>query len=180
MKFICLTAFVLGFFLFSGCAFTPPIPTKDANPSSALVVIRSVASGKYFAGLGFSIFGDESFGFILKNKQSGEEFECLRFNSKICIVGNIPAGDYEISRAITPLKKPIVGTRIEAGLGKYTFDISVKPDVNYLGNYIITTEQDGFSLNVAIWKEVPFTAEDQSLINQLLQNSPDAGWKMAE
>jgi hypothetical protein len=176
MKFKTLAILVLSCIFFYGCAAT--LPKKEPGENNALVVIRSQASGSYFIGLGLGIFGDEPLQFILKSKNSGKEYVCKRFNDKVCVAANIPAGEYEVTIANSPLKQPLIGTPVKVELGNHKFDISVEPDVNYVGKFIVKTEQDGAALKVASWQNQVLSSEDKALLNEIMANNAESGWKM--
>ena len=176
MKFRTLTILVLGCIFFYGCAST--LPMKEPGENNALVVIRSEASGSYFIGLGLGLFGDEPLQFILKSKSSGKEYVCKRFNDKVCVAANIPAGEYEVTTANSPLKQPLVGTPVKVELGDHKLLLSVEPDVNYMGKFIVKTEQDGTVLKVASWENQVLSSEDNALMAEILANNAESGWKM--
>ena len=171
MKFKTLTILVLSCIFFYGCAAT--LPMKEPGENNALVAIRSQASGSYFIGL------DEPLQFILKNKKTNKEYVCKRFNDKICVAANIPAGEYVVTTANSPLKQPIVGTPVKVELGDHRLDISVEPDVNYMGKFVIKTPQDGTVLKVAAWENQVLSREDTALMDQIRANNADSGWKMS-
>jgi len=175
MKFKALAILVLSCIFFYGCAAT--LPMKEPGENNALVAIRSQASGSYFIGLGLGIFGDEPLQFILKSKNSDKEYVCKRFNDKICVAANIPAGEYEVTTANSPLKQPIVGTPVKVELGDHRFDISIEPDVNYAGKFVVKTEQDGTVLKVASWENQVLSSEDNALLDEIMANSAESGWK---
>jgi len=151
---------------------------KEPGENNALIAIRSQAGGSYFMGLGGGFFGDEPLQFILKSKNSDKEYVCRRFNDKICVAANIPAGEYEVTTANSPLKQPIVGTPVKVELGNHRLYLSVRPDVNYVGKFIIKTEQDGTVLKVASWEDETLSDEDKALMDEIMANSAESGWKM--
>ena len=177
MKFRTLTILVLSCIFFYGCAAT--LPMKEPGENNALVFIRSVASGSYFIGIGVSFFGNEPLQFILKSKNSGKEYVCNRFNSSVCVAANIPAGEYEVTTANSPLKQPIVGIPVKVKLDDYKFDLSVEPDVNYVGKFVVKTKQGGAVLKVASWETQVLSSEDKALIDEILAKNAKSGWKMS-
>ena len=172
-----LTIFALNCILFCGCAAT--LPVKESGENNALVAIRSQAGGSYFIGIGLGLFGDEPLEFILNNKNTNQEYVCKKFNGMVCIAANIPAGEYEVTSANSPLKQPIVGTPVKVELGEYKFDITVKSDVNYVGKYVIKTEQEGSALKVSSWEKQNLSDEDNAMMSEILAKSPESGWKMS-
>lgn len=177
MKFRTLTILVLSCIFFYGCAGT--LPMKEPGENNALVVIRSDVSGSYFMGLAFSFFGDEPLQFILKSKNSGKEYVCRRFNDRVCVAANIPAGEYEVTTANSPLKQPIVGIPVKVELDNHKFDLSVEPDVNYVGKFVVKTKQAGFVLKVASWESLALSSTDKALIDEILAKNAKSGWKMS-
>ena len=53
------------------------------------------------------------------------------------VAANFPAGEYEATTANSPLKQPVVGIPVKVELGDRRFGISVEPDVNYMGKFVV-------------------------------------------
>lgn len=159
-----------------GCS---SIPRKDSliNDSS-LALFKIKASGKYYGGVSFSMFGDEPLAFFLTNKKTGVVYQGKVVGKKYCAVANVPLGEYYIEEANSPARQPFVGTPVKVYFGGNRISVLIsKPDVNYFGTYVIKTKQNGTSLALEelIYSE-PTQNEYEEVETFFNKDHSDAGW----
>lgn len=154
---------------------------KDEKINGSLVIMKYMASGGYFSGLGYTIFGDEQIYPILKSKTSDKSYECSSSGNGFCFYANIPAGKYTIEKAKTLLKIKIVMVPIDLTVNfrEQARTIEIKESKTYyFGEFKMKLKQDGTELIIEDISEVKENdqANAEYLSKFINQDNTNSGW----